>query len=232
MVASVYHDLEFRVVAGADLTASDRAAMFALFDVAYRDANHAYLEKSFGTLRWVALAWHGDTLAGFSLAESRIIDLPRLPAAVVHLAGICCIAPEFRRRHLFVVLERMAGLLPDGTSLDRTAVRSLGCGRMAHPASFRGMTRIPSVVPKPGVTPTAWQQEVGKAIAAEYGVRDFDPRTFVCHGTGVPIGYPVIDMDVTPAEWAVFREVNRDRGDSLLGIAWMPDAPPGWDDTP
>jgi hypothetical protein len=232
MVASAYHDLEFRVVAGADLTAPDRAAMFALFDVAYRDANHAYLEKSFGTLRWVALAWHGDTLAGFSLAESRIIDLPRLPAAVVHLAGICCIAPEFRRRHLFVVLERMAGLLPDGTSLDRTAVRSLGCGRMAHPASFRGMTGIPSVVPKPGVTPTAWQQEVGKAIAAEYGVRDFDPRTFVCHGTGVPIGYPVIDMDVTPAEWAVFREVNRDRGDSLLGIAWMPDAPPGWDDTP
>jgi hypothetical protein len=232
MVANAYPDLQFRTVEGTRLSASERAAVFALFDVAYRDANHAYLEKSFGTLRWVALAWHGDTLVGFSLAESRILDLPRLPASPVHLAGICCIAPEFRRRHLFATLERMAGLLPDGSSLDRSDVRSLGCGRMAHPASFRGMTRIASVVPKPGVVPTAWQQEVGQAIADQYHVPDFDPRTFVCHGTGVPIGYPVIEMDVTPTEWEVFREVNRDRGDSLLGIAWTPDAPPRWDAPP
>jgi hypothetical protein len=148
----------------------------------------------------------------------------------VHLAGICCIGTDFRRRHLFITLERLAGLLPDGSELDRSAVRSLGCGRMAHPASFRGMTRIPSVVPKPGVTPTAWQQEVGQAIAREYGVKDFDPRTFVVHGSGEPIGYPVIDMEVEPRDWEVFREVNRDRGDSLLGIAWMPDAPAGWEE--
>ncbi len=230
MLASAYPDLEFRTVACADLTPSDRVAMFALFDVAYRDANHAYLEKSFGTLRWVALAWRGDTLAGFSLAESRIVDLPRLPESFVHLAGICCIAPDFRRRHLFATLERLAGLLPDGSVLDRAGQRTLGCGRMAHPASFKGMTRIPSVVPKPGITPSRWQQDVGQAIAREYGVKDFDPRTFVVHGGGAPIGYPVIEMDVTQAEWEVFREVNRDRGDSLLGIAWTPDAPPGWDE--
>ncbi len=44
--------------------------------------------------------------------------------------------------------------------------RRLGCGRMAHPASFRGMARSLSVVPKPGVRPTEWQQEVGQAVAA------------------------------------------------------------------
>lgn len=229
MLASAYPDLVFHTVEGTKLSASEREAMFALFDVCYRDANHPYLEKSFGTLKWVALAWHEGALAGFSLAESRVMDLPRLPATPVHLAGICCIGFEFRRRHLFATLERMAGLLPEGTALDRSAVRSLGCGRMAHPASFRGMTRIPSVVPKPGVAPTAWQQEVGQAIAREYGVKDFDPRTFVVHGSGVPIGYPVIEMEVEPRDWEVFQEVNRDRGDSLLGIAWTPDAPAGWD---
>ncbi|HYM16301.1 MAG TPA: hypothetical protein VEZ14_12150 [Dehalococcoidia bacterium] len=228
MITEAYPDLEFRVTVGAELSAADRAAISALFDVCYRQANHAYLEKSFGTLRWAALAWHEGALAGFSLAESRVIDLPRLPATAVHLAGICCIAPAFRRRHLFATLERKAGLTAAGGTLAPEG-RRLGCGRMAHPASFRGMTRIPSVVPRPGVTPTAWQQEVGAAIAREYGVRDFDPRTFVCHGSGTPIGYPVLEMDVEPREWEVFREVDRDRGDALLGIAWLPDPPAGWD---
>jgi hypothetical protein len=108
------------------------------------------------------------------------------------------------------------------------AARALNCGRMAHPASYRLMSRSPSAVPKRGVPPTLWQQEVGAAIAAAYGVEHFDPATFVCHGSGTPIGYPVIDIDAAPEEWEVFRPVNRDRGDSLLGIAWMGDPPAGW----
>jgi len=101
-------------------------------------------------------------------------------------------------------------------------------GRMAHPASFRLMSRNPSAVPKAGVTPTPWQQEVGIAIAGAYGVEDFDPETFVCRGSGTPIGYPIMEVDVAPGEWEVFRPVNRDRGDSLLGIAWMGEPPAGW----
>ncbi len=83
-------------------------------------------------------------------------------------------------------------------------------------------------VPRPGVRPTAWQREVGRAIADAYGEERFDPETFVCKGTGTPIGYPVIDFEVEPVDWEVFRHVDRERGDSLLGIAWMPGAPPGW----
>lgn len=105
---------------------------------------------------------------------------------------------------------------------------ALNCGRMAHPASYRLMARSPSAVPKAGVEPTPWQQQVGMAIAAAYGVEDFDPTTFVCHGSGTPIGYPVIDIEAEPGEWVVFRPVDRDRGDSLLGIAWMGDPPDGW----
>ena len=56
----------------------------------------------------------------------------------------------------------------------------------------------------------------------------FDRETFVCHGTGIPIGYPNIEMEVELDEWRVFEHVNRDRGDSLLGLTWSPDAPEGW----
>jgi len=229
MTTDTYADLEIRACESRLLPARDLEAMHALFDVCYRSANHGYLEKSLRTLRAVAVAWHDGGLAGFALAEHRIMDLPRLPGTHVTLGGMSCIDFAFRRRHLFLSLERAATVhcgvaVPPGT-------RVLGCGRMAHPASFRGMTRNPTVVPRPGVAPTRWQRDVGQAIADAYGVRDFDPRTFVCHGSGEPIGYPVVDMgDVEPREWDAFCEVDRDRGDSLLGIAWMPGAPPGWDE--
>ena len=197
--------------------------MFALFDMAYRQANHAYLEKSFAKLRYAAIAMHGDTPAGFSLGDMRVMDLPRLPQQEVIFAGICCIDAQFRRRGLFGALERAAivaaGIVPRG--------RTLSAGRMAHPVSFRVMnpeTRIP----QPGIQPSPWQQAVGQAIADAYGVPHFDPSTFVCEGTGEPIGYPNIEMEVEPEEWGIFEQVNRDRGDSLLGLTWSPDAPEGW----
>lgn len=65
-------------------------------------------------------------------------------------------------------------------------------------------------------------------MAGAYGVEHFDPATFVCAGSGKAIGYPILDMDVEPEEWEVFAGVDRDRGDSLLGLCWVPDAPEGW----
>ena len=207
----------------AELTDADRATMFALFDLAYRQANHAYLEKSFGKLRYAAIAMSGDTPAGFSLGDMRVMDLPRLPQQAVIFAGICCIDAQFRRRGLFGALERAAimasGVAPSG--------RVLSAGRMAHPVSFRVMNPA-TRIPRDGIAPSAWQQSVGQAIAHAYGVPHFDPETFVCHGTGEPIGYPIIEMEVEPEEWRIFAPVNRDRGDSLLGLTWSPDAPDGW----
>ncbi|KPK47750.1 MAG: hypothetical protein AMJ77_02005 [Dehalococcoidia bacterium SM23_28_2] len=69
---------------------------------------------------------------------------------------------------------------------------------------------------------------MGQAIAKAFGSHAFDPETFVCIGTGEPTGYPIIEMEVEPWEWEVFRQVNRDRGDSLLVMVWTPDAPAGW----
>jgi hypothetical protein len=214
----------FRVVETDKASKDDLEKAFSLFELNYRQANRAYLEKSLGTLRYLALAEREGTTAGFALGESRVMDLPRLTGQVVNLAGICCIAPQFRRRGLFSRLEYHIFLAVEMPGHSRR----LTCGRMAHPASARGLTRIPTVVPKPGVRPTPWQQEVGQAIADAFGSHAFDPETFVCIGSGEPIGYPVIEFQVEPTEWEVFRQVNRDRGDALLTMVWTPDAPPGW----
>jgi hypothetical protein len=215
---------DIRMVPTAELTPADREVMFALFKANYRDANLPYLEKSFGVLKYSAIATEKGTPAGFALAEMRVLDLPRLPQTIVAMAGICCVDAAFRRRGLFGGLEGTAmggaGIRPDG--------RYLSTGRMAHPASMRTMARNATVVPKPGVPITKWQRAVGRAIADAYGVARFDDGTFVVHGSGAPIGYPVMELEVEPEEWAVFEPVNRDEGDSLLGLCWHPDAPEGW----
>ena len=215
---------DLRVVETDKASKDDLEQAFSLFELNYRQANRAYLEKSFGRLRYLAFAEHEGTTVGFALGEPRLIDLPRLPGQVVNLAGICCIAPQFRRRGLFGQLEYLIFLAVEMPAHSRR----LTCGRMAHPASARGLARIPTVVPRPGVRPTPWQQEVGRAIADAYGNQAFDPETFVCIGSGEPIGYPIIEFQVEPIEWEVFGPVNRDRGDSLLTMVWTPDAPSGW----
>jgi hypothetical protein len=224
MNASESSSFEFRVVEADEASAGDLDNVFSLFEANYRRGNRAYLEKSLATLRYLALAEHEGAPAGFALGECRVMDLPRLPGQPVNLAGICCIAPQFRRRNLFTQLEVRA-FAASGVPWEP---RVANCGRMAHPAALRVFRGHPTLVPKPGVRPTPWQQGVGQAIAEAYGVHAFDPETFVCIGSGVPIGYPVIEFEVGPEEWEVFRAVNRDRGYALLSMIWIPDAPEGW----
>jgi hypothetical protein len=224
MKARDFSPFDFRVVETGKASSQDLEAVFALFEMNYRRANRAFLEKSLQVLRYLALAEHQGMPAGFAIGECRVIDLPRLPAQAINLAGICCIAPRFRRRGLFTHLEGLA----IGAAGVEDRSRRLSCGRVAHPAAMRILTLSPTRVPMPGVHPTPWQQEIGQAIAEAYGVRAFDPESFVCVGSGEPIGYPRIEVQVKPYEWEVFRPVNRDRGDALLAMMWTPDAPPGW----
>jgi hypothetical protein len=191
----------------------------------YREANQAYLEKNLGKLRFLTTAHDREgCLAGFALGECRVIDLPRLPASNVNLAGLCCVSPAFRRHGLFGQLEGLAL----GAYKPPPAERYLSCGRCAHPASFRNFFRNADAVPHLGKIPSEWQQEVGTAIAAAYGSPGFDPLTFRVRGSGVPIGWPVIEIEATPEEWEIFKPVDRSKGDSLLGIAWNPGPPEGW----
>ncbi|OGP51946.1 MAG: hypothetical protein A2Y79_11750 [Deltaproteobacteria bacterium RBG_13_43_22] len=225
MNASILLNLQTRVVQTDKLTAAERHTIHALFDLGYGQANHGYLDQSLTKLRFLALAHDQETPVGFAVGDAVIAPLPRMaePQCVI-LAGICCIAPGYRRLGLFTYLESLA-IRESGVV--RPEERSLSCGRMAHPASFRIIRGNPTVVPKYGHAPTEWQKEVGLCVAELYGVH-LDPETFVVIGKGKPIGYPKIDIKVEEEEWLPFRSVNRDRGDSLLGIAWNPDAPEGW----
>jgi hypothetical protein len=223
-MASDSSEFDFTVKESRTLSEQERGELLRLFELNYRQANPLFLEKSLATLRHCALAFRDGAAVGFGVAETRVMDLPRLPDQLVSLAGICCIAPEFRRRGLFMKLELLAFCAEGVPEIQRR----LACGRMAHPAAMRTVARFPSCVPKPGVRPTTWQQEVGRVIAEAYGVHDFDPETFVCIGSGTPNGYPRIEFDVEPYEWEIFKKVDRDRGDALLGMAWAPDPPPEW----
>ena len=217
-------ELEFRVRDAGSLSERERGELSGLFEMNYRRADPAFLAKSLTKLRCVATATRGDVAVGFALAETRVMDLPRLPEQVVSLAGIGCVAPEFRRRGVLGELQRRAVTANPVPERPRRLI----CGRMAHPAALRIIGRLPTAVPKAGVRPTAWQQAVGKAVAAAYGVHGFDPETFVCLGDGTPIGYPMLELDVEPHEWELFEAVDRDRGDALLAVAWAPDPPPEW----
>ena len=218
--------LDLRVLEASSLGPAERAGVHALFEATYRHADHDYLDRSLALLRNCAVAVDGGTVVGFGLGELRHLDLPGLPGQRAAMAGMCCVDAAFRRRGLFAHLEVLA--IAGGRTGTLEGGRLLTCGRMAHPASLRVMRGNPSLVPQPGVVPSPWQQEVGAAIAGEYGVAGFDPATFVCRGRGRPIGEPILDLDVESSEWDVFAPVDRSRGDSLLGLSWLPDAPPGW----
>lgn len=234
-----------------DLPRSWRDAMHELFDETYAQADHDYLDKSLESLRFAAIAvagkasqsdeageadqadqadeaepgGKGGEAVGFALGETRVLDLPGLPRQRTGLAGLCCVRAAFRNRGLFRLLEGRA--LGAGTGSSARG-RLLAAGRVAHPASLRVMRANAGTLPSPGTVPTAFQREVARGVAACYAVEDFDPFTFVCHGRGRPIGYPRMDIAASAEEWGLFANVDRDRGDSLLALSWIPDAPPAW----
>lgn len=226
------------VIPAAQLPGPLRGALHRLFDQTYAQADPGYLDKSLELLRYVAVAAADDTtgqaaagnnrreqIIGFALGETRTLDLPGLPGQQVGLAGLCCVHSTYRRLGLFRTLETR--VIAEG--MDRPGSgRLLVAGRMAHPASLKIMNGNPGALPRPGVVPTAFQQEVARAVASCFAVDDFDPLTFICRGRGRPIGYPRMDIDADAHEWKLFAGVDRDRGDSLLALSWIPDTPPGW----
>jgi len=218
-------DIDIRILRTEALTNGDLEMVYRLFDQSYRQANHKYLEKSFSKLRYIALATSQETPVGFAVADTIETSLPRLAdLQVVMLAGICCVAADCRRMGLFTRLEILAA---NASGLLKPGIRVLMCGRMAHPVSFRSIRKSPLVIPKYGVPLSDWNKEIGLKVAGLYGVT-LDPETFIVRGDGLPIGYPDLEYEIPEEEWLPFQAVNRDQGDSLLGITWFPDAPEGW----
>lgn len=218
-------EINFRAIPTYALSSDDLVRVRQLFNQAYHQANYSYLEKSFNQLRYITLADYRGELVGFGVADAVETSLPRMAEPqIVLLGGISCVASTFRRLGLFTELEKMS---IEASDMMRPAPQYLVCGRMAHPASFRVINQTPAVIPKPGVPLSKWQQEVGLKVAELYGVT-IDPETLVVIGDGAPCGYPKVTSEVSEDEWLPFKPVNRDRGDSLLGITWFLNTPAGW----
>ncbi len=219
-------DVRVRVVASDRVGSRDLEALAGLFEATYRDADRRYLERSLATFRFVAIAECDDEVVGFSFGDSVQCPLPRLsdPQSVA-LAGIACVADTMRKRGLFVRLASEAMQAGGGVEPGR---RFLFVGRMAHVVTYRTMARMsPSVVPAAGKTIEPWHREMAVALASLFGV-DVDHETFVVRGSGTPVGFPRIAYEATPEEASLFAAVDRSRGDSLLSMCWIPDAPVGW----
>ena len=218
--------IEIRIDRSDALDAAEAEQVHALFAETYASPNHAYLDKSLDRLGSIACARAGETLVAFALSDARRSPLPGFDAPqTVLLAGMGCVRDAYRRTGLFsqitVQAARANGVLA------RASGRILACGRMAHPVGFRSMRHLPSVIPNREGTLSAWHLDVAAAVAELYGVR-LRANSVVVAGSGKPIGYPRLEMEVDAEEWVPFAQVDRDRGDSLLGLAWVPDAPPGW----
>lgn len=230
-VASPTTELELRTVRAEALTASERVAVFEVFDASYREANHEYLQRSIDRIGLLTLALEEGRGVGYAISHARWMDLPGFdePQLVV-LHGMRCVVPTYRHRGVSGLLSRAvdAAMRTEVEAIGRPVVRQLACGRYGH-ASRAGGRADPTAVPRLGVIPTRWQQAVGLTVAEAYGSR-LDPTTFVCLGSGTPIGYPNEEFEPTEDERAAYAEVDRARGDNLLVINWTPDAPLGWTD--
>ena len=208
-----------------ELTPEERQGLHRVFDDAYIDGDHGYLEDQLRNLASIAIATAADVGAvGFALSDSRVVDLPRLPAQVFRTAGLSCVLSTHKRRGISSRLESMAMAAGDAPP----AVHTLLASRFAHAAGLHHARQRVPVVPRPGHQLTAWHREVAVAVAELLGVPAFDPDTFVCHGPGRPVGKNVIDLDVPDEEAELFAPVDRSRGDTLLAL-WWTTPPPGWD---
>lgn len=226
MKKNAFEHLDFRLESSKNLSNSDLAKVHALFDFNYVQANHTYLDQSLAKLNRIALAFEEKTLVGFSLAGSTRMVLPRLQGQqMIMLGGIGCIDSRFRRLGLFSCLANLAGGQPREIlfGVDRV----LACSRIAHPASFRTIKHLPGSLPKLGQALSAWHLEVASVAASLYGVK-LKPGSLIVQGSGKPIGYPCMEIDAGEEEWQPFATVDRDAGDSLMAIAWAPNAPDGW----
>ena len=223
---SLLPEFEISAVRGTDLAGDELRELHDLFDLAYAEANHGYLDHSLERLGFVGRAHLRGSLVGLALGDVVDAELPRMdgPQRVV-LGGIGCIDPAHRRGGLFSRICSVA--VAANGKLAAATGRILACGRMGHPAGFRSLNHIPTVVPSETRPPSQWHLEVAAVVAELYGVQ-LERDSLIVQGSGSPIGFPRIDIDVDDAEWIPFREVDRSRGESLLALAWTPDAPDGW----
>lgn len=219
-------DPKISVVSAELIDSSLQHRIEVLFDATYAEANFGYLEKTAETFGHLAIAENEGGLVGFSFGDSVRSDLPGFDSTQsVALAGIACIDPSVRNRGLFFKLASEA--MNAGGAVDPSSP-FLFAGRMAHAITYRAMAKAAaSTVPAFGKPISDWHKSVGIRVAELLG-STVDPETFVVRGDGTAVGYPRVAYEATPEEEALFANVDRQNGDSLLSMCWLPSGPDAW----
>ncbi|MDD9892228.1 MAG: hypothetical protein OXT49_01790 [Gammaproteobacteria bacterium] len=218
--------MDIRVERSQTLPTETIQTLYELFDAGYKDADLSYLDKAIETFRYVAIAEEDGELVGFSFGDSLLKELPQMEGEqAIALPGLACVSANIRQQGFFKQLTLAAIGAGEGVDGKRPF---LFAGRMAHPITYRAVAaNFDSTVPSVSKPITGWHQEVAEVVGGLLG-SSVDLDTFVVKGAGKPVGYPRLEYEATAEELAVFEQVNRDQGDSLLAMCWMPVAPAGW----
>jgi hypothetical protein len=96
--------------------------------------------------------------------------------------------------------------------------------RFVDPSGYEAFRSLEDIVPRPDHKATGEERAWGRRLAKRFGLDDYDDRAFVSHGDG---SYPACldheslkPEDFDPDVAALFGDVDRDRGDSLIAFGW------------
>lgn len=208
-------------VESRDCTAVSDAELEAMADLCAEGPNPftvGFLSKQ--TELWVLLteAREGSRLRGFVFST-----LERIGGTPVVILGAGSVARTSRRSTVLAALiaeqlHRAVMAFPDEDVL-------MGI-RMNDPATFEAFKVLSGAIPRPGHHANGEERAWGRRLAKRYRIGNsvYDPRTFVAAGDGGQPG--VLDYEsarperIDPELVALLSDVRRERGDSLVAVAW------------
>ena len=97
--------------------------------------------------------------------------------------------------------------------------------RFLHPSGFAAFEGLEDIVPRPGHKATGEERAWGRRLAKRFGCEGrVDDRSFLVKGTGdtpPALDHECIDPSMLdPAVTAFFADLDRSRGDALIGFGW------------
>ena len=217
----------------ADLTPDERAQVHRVFDTAFRQADHSYLDRTLARMSSIGLGFRDQELLGFCTCTQAELDFPGLGRRIFNDAGLTCVDPAARLSGLTNGIGHMAlaGMkiigMPDFAMLHYvTPVTAKGTFSFVGSGAGWPGSNIEEWVANYRTSPTINQRAAGQTIAAYLHAEDYDDEHWVLIGTGRPLQSTAVP-NLEPAYFELFEHVDLNRGDQLLALFW-PQPPPEW----
>src|SRR5262249_44990780 len=77
----------------ADLTDDERAQVHRVFDTAFQQADHTYLERTLARMSSIGMGFRDQELLGFCTCTQAELDFPGLGRRIFNDAGLTCVDP-------------------------------------------------------------------------------------------------------------------------------------------